>query len=355
MNYYEELGVRQDAPAAEIRQAYKLLARVLHPDGQVDPDLKTMAERQMQRLVEIASVLLDPGKRSHYDEILLLGNRLSAKFPRRAILMPRAPGWRDSNHGVAEFALHHWFWMLNGIFVVALGTWALLHGPTQPDVGIRDAAWQRDSVSEYRDPKPPPKSNRPRRLLTSAIPQAASSIMPSGGVPLAARTALITPPEPPFIPELEEIPAIPPAPEPLAVVAKIAPQGLPSLPKVPSLAGRWVYTPQPGDVPEHGIYSAISVELLLVEHAGELTGDFRARYSVPDLAVSPEVMFRIRGTAGLATSGEFDWFSNDNAKGQGKLILHDPNVLYVSWWTIEFGRRATLASGTAILIRVQAS
>jgi len=40
MNYYEELGIRQDAALEEIRQAYKLLARLLHPDAQPDARLK---------------------------------------------------------------------------------------------------------------------------------------------------------------------------------------------------------------------------------------------------------------------------------------------------------------------------
>jgi len=44
MNYYEELGIRQDAALEEIRQAYKLLARLLHPDAQPDARLKAMAE-----------------------------------------------------------------------------------------------------------------------------------------------------------------------------------------------------------------------------------------------------------------------------------------------------------------------
>src|ERR1035438_2874520 len=124
---------------------------------------------------------------------------------------------------------------------------------------------------------------------------------------------------------------------------------MPPLPKAPSFAGRWLYTPQPGDGSERGLYSAKYVELLVVEHAGELAGDYRARYEVPDPAVSPEVAFKLRGAAGSATSGNFDWLSGDNAKGQAEMTLRAPNVLYVSWWTTEFGRRATLGSGTAVL------
>ena len=121
-----------------------------------------------------------------------------------------------------------------------------------------------------------------------------------------------------------------------------------------SFAGTWLYAPQPGDELEAGKYPATYVELVLVEHEGEIAGDYRARYKVPDQAVSPEVAFRIRGTAGRARSAKFLWSAGGQAKGQAEMTLRGPNVLYVSWWTTEFGRQATLASGTAVLIRQQA-
>jgi curved DNA-binding protein CbpA len=49
VNYYEEFGIPGDASAAKIRQAYKTLARVLHPDAHPDEALKAVAERQMRR------------------------------------------------------------------------------------------------------------------------------------------------------------------------------------------------------------------------------------------------------------------------------------------------------------------
>ena len=53
MNYYEELGVSCDCSTEELHRAYKTLARLMHPDGQVDEKLRAMAERQMTRLNEI--------------------------------------------------------------------------------------------------------------------------------------------------------------------------------------------------------------------------------------------------------------------------------------------------------------
>lgn len=361
MNYYEELGVRHDANVDDIRQAFKKLARLLHPDRQVEPSLKSIAERQMQRLGEIVAVLSDPGKRSHYDETLLLANRLPTIYNKPGILISPMPcGWRDSNNGVAEFTFRHWFWILTGIFVMALSTWTFLENNSAAlDPGLQRAALQGDSTFEDRDRQPAQKADRLQHRMTAVISKA-PPIIPAHGIPMAVRAPITTPPEPPSAPALEEIPAsLFTAPEPLAEVAKIAPPKMPgenitSLPSVSSLAGRWLYTPQPGDVSESGMYSATYVELLLVEHAGELAGDYRARYNVPDRAVSPEVTFKIRGPAESSTSATFAWLSGDRAKGLAEMALRAPNVLYVSWWTTEFGRRATLGSGTAVLIRLKA-
>jgi curved DNA-binding protein CbpA len=70
MNFYEEFGVCQDASVEEIRQAYKTLARLLHPDGQTDEKLRAAAACQMKRLHEVLDVLVDPRKRRAYDEDL---------------------------------------------------------------------------------------------------------------------------------------------------------------------------------------------------------------------------------------------------------------------------------------------
>jgi curved DNA-binding protein CbpA len=36
MNYYEELGLRRESTAPEIRQAYRVAARLVHPIRHVD-------------------------------------------------------------------------------------------------------------------------------------------------------------------------------------------------------------------------------------------------------------------------------------------------------------------------------
>ncbi len=62
-NYYEILGVAQDASEDEIQRAYRKLARKFHPDVSKDKD----AERKFKELSEAREVLKDPEKRKLYD------------------------------------------------------------------------------------------------------------------------------------------------------------------------------------------------------------------------------------------------------------------------------------------------
>ncbi len=65
-DYYAVLGVPRNADAAEIKQAFRKLARQFHPDVAKEP--KT-AEAKFKEINEAHEVLSDPEKRRKYDEL----------------------------------------------------------------------------------------------------------------------------------------------------------------------------------------------------------------------------------------------------------------------------------------------
>jgi hypothetical protein len=95
------------------------------------------------------------------------------------------------------------------------------------------------------------------------------------------------------------------------------------------------------------------VEFLLTEAHGELSGNYRALYRIPDRAVSPEVLFRAQGKSQDGQFAKLGWTSADGARGEVEVRLHGPNAMSITWWTTEFGRHPSLASGSANLLRQQ--
>jgi len=64
-DYYAILGVPKTASQADIKKAYRKLARELHPDTNKDAD----AEKRFKDVNEAQAVLTDPGKRKQYDDL----------------------------------------------------------------------------------------------------------------------------------------------------------------------------------------------------------------------------------------------------------------------------------------------
>ncbi|MEJ2130782.1 MAG: DnaJ domain-containing protein, partial [Gammaproteobacteria bacterium] len=64
-DYYKILGVADDASEADVKRAYRKLARKYHPDVSDEPD----AQAKFQEVGEAYEVLKDPEKRAAYDQI----------------------------------------------------------------------------------------------------------------------------------------------------------------------------------------------------------------------------------------------------------------------------------------------
>jgi DnaJ-class molecular chaperone len=64
-DYYKILGVPKDAKPEDVKKAYRRLARQYHPDLNKGAD----AERRFKEINEAQEVLLDPEKRSRYDQV----------------------------------------------------------------------------------------------------------------------------------------------------------------------------------------------------------------------------------------------------------------------------------------------
>jgi molecular chaperone DnaJ len=77
-DFYEVLGVSREADAAEVKKAFRRLARELHPDvNGHDPE----AEAKFKEAAEAYEVLSDPERRQVYDAYGAEGLRGASGFP----------------------------------------------------------------------------------------------------------------------------------------------------------------------------------------------------------------------------------------------------------------------------------
>lgn len=69
MNYYELLGIPPTANAEEIKQAYRELVEIHHPDRMqgLRPEVRERAEAQLRQINEAYQVLRHPPERARYD------------------------------------------------------------------------------------------------------------------------------------------------------------------------------------------------------------------------------------------------------------------------------------------------
>jgi hypothetical protein len=355
-NFYEEFGIRHDASLEEIRQAYRPLARVLHPDSQTDEKLKAVAARQMKRLHEILDILTDPQKRRAYDESLTADAYPNAilHWASHAAAEPfvRPPGKFEP----AQSTFRYWYWILMGCMILGCGFWYLTpRGPATPEP-VPNGLSMETAPSE-RAPAPQPVERAAKHEL--AEPVAANRLPATAGAALPEKPSAAKP-DPPGLPEVS-LPMPPALPSVAPATASSArafesrePENAPAVPSVHGslFAGEWFYAPSI-EKPDPFLYAPVDIEFQLSEKDGILDGQYRGRYKVPDAGVPQDVVFRVQGKSSTGASAALVWTSGDGANGEIDLDLLKPNLMKVTWWTTKLGRRLGLSSGAATLFRQQ--
>ena len=338
ITYYEQLGVEDTASATEIRDAFRALVRLLHPDQQTDPQLKEMAESQMRKLNRIHAVLSDSARRTAYDQSLNADRHgpvivFSGSDGNLKKLLMRG----GSVAAVLTGALLLIWFIATGSNPEVRGQEARLPllGKTSYAADLeagdqimrlrdqlRTAERERDSALEQLGrlgKKTGPALARGR----AAHAQTASSSAPPdastpGGPAQVASAALPMPDEPGF--------------------------------NAAQFAGLWVYSKGSASPGGKSQYPPEFIEVTMTEKNGALHGQYHSRYQVLDHAISPDVDFVFNGTPN-GTALNCAWEGPGGASGQLTMKLMPASTVEIAWNAKELGSTQWLVNGTATLIK----
>jgi curved DNA-binding protein CbpA len=332
ITYYEELGVEETASAEEIRDAFRALARLLHPDQQSDPQLKEMAERQMRKLNRIYAVLSDADRRTAYDEAL--------NEPRNAAPIIVFSG--------ADGNLKKLIVRLSVITGIVLGSALLIW--FMATTTINDGRMQEAHASSGRNADGPAvdagdQIARLRDQLRSAEAERDSALVQLQKI--GGKAAVLKARE-------EEARA---ASGPVKLVAEKEPPPRAAASQTPAanlaqFAGLWFFSKGNGSASPGGKsqYPPEYIQLNVSEKSGVLHGQYHSRYQVLDHAISPDVDFTFTGApAGNALTCA--WEGPGGARGRVTMKLVSPGIVDLAWSANELGSLQWLTNGDATLIR----
>ena len=341
MNYYEELGIDRDATISEIREAFKLAARLLHPDVQRDPRLKELAEREMKRLGGIVAVLVNPRERARYDAELEDG-----AHPLRRTLLAKA-----GRPELLQTVVRHWFWILLGSTTIGMGTWyGFARGADVPRGHAAAESARAAAAPSVTGVAKTPVRSRPVKTAETTVARDVGQTPPLRHTVSEDREPGPSATSPPPVEAPTEAPTVEAG---AGTAARKPPAEAARKGDESPFAGEWLYAAHGQKEDRAGSYPARYVEFRLRTENGMLAGDYRAVHTLVDKAISPEVVLRVRGESPRGNTGTLDWESSAGAMGQLELTLRSPNQLQVKWWTTQFGRQEALSSGMAVLMRLR--
>ncbi len=360
MTLYEELGVAPSASPEEIRQAYKLVVRLLHPDHFSDPALRPMAEIQMKRLHQIMAVLTDREARRKYDASLhpapaLPAPRRPSEFvepaprPERFPVRPALMVWIGTTFSAVAAIVSFYFLAqasvenppeairpkpaeamqaapksIPNLTEAPASAAGRVHRSTEVAFDLEQAEVIRDlrrqlkeSQADYQD-----ALLQIGRLRTQTMPAAVSQ---KAGIRQPETSA------------------------PAAVAPKAPPDAISSL----GFTGNWLYVPSAGsDSGSNHLYPPEYIELRAAEQGGVIRGHYRGRYKVTDLAISPDVAFQFEGPVS-GDAVQLPWTGPGGSKGQVLLKLAPDGGIQVRWTAHRLSRQLGLSSGVATLVRLR--
>ena len=412
MTYYEELGVPAEASREEIRQAYKRLVRLLHPDHCGDPATRVLAELQMRRLNGILEVLSHPDERANYDRSLVEGDPTwQCHAAARDDAARREPftwdglwcgaRWRRPTTAGDAFCAQPADWEVARADARERAQRAAYPPGTQPGIqpGLQlkpcanGCAWRHEArrrrsamwrsaaalagvmglllfcalmpsippvrkpvIQADANPHPLPAPGARRRARAPSPPAAAAQEAAQETADDAvhhrdAPTQVLAG----YRPAAEDRPWEGPSPAnpdhtPVreAMRAPIAAGDRPPGEAPNGLSGDWVFVPAAET--QDSAYPPEFIELRLREHAGAMRGSYRARYRVADRAISPNVAFQFEGRTG-AEGCVLPWLGPGGSQGEVTLRLLANGNLQVAWEADRLGEELGLISGAATLVR----
>lgn len=326
MTHYEELGVSPDAPAEEIRRAFRRTSRLLHPDLQSVPELRQAAEVQMRRLNEIVEMLCQPESRAHYDRTLSNTPALNS-----------APVQAEPTRGPIHPSL------IAGLAFGALAMFCWNIVSSAPTLVERTDSSSSEAPMTALAPSPAQRVRS--RVSSGALLRRSTN---SESLPTYPTTSS---PEAEPKPSEVAIATAPPLPSP-EVTASVATPASPKTqaPNAQSLDGVWLLFRDPQEKLGPGEFAAEFVELRLHQNGDHFSAAYRSRYRIPDRVSSPEVSFRFEGSI---HSQEFSWSGRSGSQGKVRLTLNSPDTLNLEWVAEARIPGSLLSEGSAKLVRLR--
>jgi curved DNA-binding protein CbpA len=356
INYYEELGIADNASPEEIRDGFRALVRLLHPDHQIDGQLKIIAERQMQKLNRIYAVLSDLESRRRYDDSL------------EEMRSPPAIVFRPPSKANVQRLMPRFAWTGAALIAVATLIWLGWEGSApvpvyNPVVYNPVPVYNVDASPSQKPLASPPAASADsqpdvaqlRSDLNAARTErdaAIHELMRLRGA--TARKYETAPATQPILPEhvasaapvAMAVTELPPSPPVRPAPAKASPAPL------RTFAGFWFYT-RPGQGQRNGntaLYPPEFIQATLTEQGGLVHGRYRSRYQIVDRAISPDVNFEFTGTPNGSTMAS-SWAGSGGSKGELTLKITGDNSMEIEWSANQLGSNQGLVSGTAHLTK----